>query len=105
MSRQRVGKVAPISATSPWAPVDIGQTNSILTDPDGRWVAKRQSDINATLEKRHRYASRFAGASAGKHEETSSTQKSPRQFSGESERIGQGNLGEKTRFGKHVFYV
>jgi hypothetical protein len=31
-------------------PVDIGQTNSILTDPDGRWIAKRQSAINTALE-------------------------------------------------------
>ncbi len=105
MSRQRVGKVAAISATSPSAPVDIGQTHSILTDPDGRWVAKRQSDINAALENRHTYASRFAGASAGEHEEPSSTQKSPGQFSGESERIGQGNSGDKSPFGKHVVYV
>lgn len=99
MSRQRVEKVAPISAASPSAPVDIGQTHSILTDPDGRWVAKRQSDINAALEKRH------GGDSAGEHEELSSTQQSRRQFSGESERIGQGNSGDKTPFGRHVVYV
>jgi hypothetical protein len=105
MSRQRVGKIAPISATSPSAPIDIGQTNSILTDPDGRWVAKRQSDINAALEKRHTYTSRFAGSSAGECEETSSTQKPPGHLSGESERIGHGNWGDKAPFGKHVVYV
>ncbi|TIX02332.1 MAG: hypothetical protein E5V59_01610 [Mesorhizobium sp.] len=105
MSRRGVGKIAPISATSPSAPVDIGQTNSILTDPDGRWLAKRQSDINAALGKRCTHASSFGDASVGEHEEHSSTQKPPGRFSGESKRIGQGNWGDKAHFGKHVGYV
>lgn len=115
MSRRRVGKIAPISATSPSSPVDIGQTNSILTDPDGRWVAKRQSDINAALEHRQRDpgpagpdddAFSRNGAIAMEPENPTSAQKNPpRKFSGESTRIGKGNWDEKTPFGKHVGYL
>ncbi|MBZ9792184.1 hypothetical protein K9B32_19005 [Rhizobium sp. 3T7] len=54
MSRRQVQKVMPISATASSPPVEIGQTNSILSDPDGRWVAKRQGAINEAFEKRMR---------------------------------------------------
>lgn len=51
MSRPPVQKIMPVSATVSSPPVEIGQTNSILSDPDGRWVAKRQGEINEAFEK------------------------------------------------------
>lgn len=115
MSRQSVGKVTPISVTSPSSPVDIGQTNSILTDPDGRWIAKRQSDINVALERRPIGGSRSVfdddtvgldGMGSRGAEALPLAQDSPpKKFSGESERIGKGNWGDKTPFGKRVGYL
>ncbi|MDR9781146.1 hypothetical protein [Rhizobium redzepovicii] len=52
MSRRKVQEVMPISATASSRQVDIGQTNSIFSDPDGRWVAKRQEAISEAFEKR-----------------------------------------------------
>lgn len=114
MTGRRVEKVTAVSATSSSAPVDIWQTNSIFTDPDGRWVAKRQSAINVALEQRHIDPARASSLEDrfsldGAHEkngEASPTQDHPPQkFSGESDRIGQGNLSESAPFGKYVGYV
>jgi len=103
MSRRRVGKVAPISATSPSAPVDIGQTNSILTDPLGRWVAKRQSDINSALETLFTRAL-ISGGTGAAGQETPERNLSG-QFSGESERIGQGKGEHETPVRERVVYL
>lgn len=54
MSNRKVQKIMPISATASSRQVEIGQTYSILSDPDGRWVAKRQEAINEGFEKRMR---------------------------------------------------
>jgi hypothetical protein len=115
MSNRRIGRVSPTSPTSPSAPVDVGQTHSILTDPDARWVAKRQSDINAALEKRAMNRSVPGIDDDGFSQESGSADKaegpvskpenSHARLSGESERIGKGNLGAKTPFGKHVGYL
>lgn len=57
MGRRKVQKIMPVSATSSSRQVAINHTNSILSDPDGRWVAKRQGTINEAFEKRTRLAS------------------------------------------------
>ncbi len=103
MSRRKIGKVEPISATSPSAPVDVGQTNSIFTDPEGRWVAKRQSEINAGLEEQFTRSLLSGGADAGEQEEAPQT--SPGKLSGESDRIGHGNDEDEPPDGEHVAYV
>ncbi len=92
MTRRRVNRIQPISATAPPSPVSACQTNSILTDPDGRWVAARQSAITAGLERR------LQQAKAERQSEMA-----PR-FSGENDRIGKQADDEK-RFGDRVFYI
>ncbi len=57
MSRRKIQEVMPISAVASSPPVTIGQTNSIFSDPDSRWVAKRQGEINEAFEKRMRLRS------------------------------------------------
>ncbi|WP_337269931.1 hypothetical protein [Oryzifoliimicrobium ureilyticus] len=52
MTRGKVHEISPVSATASARRVDVGQTNSILSDPDGRWIAKRQGAINEAFEKR-----------------------------------------------------
>ena len=52
MNVGQVKKVMAISATASSRRVAIGQTNSIFSDPQGRWIAKRQGAINEAFEKR-----------------------------------------------------
>lgn len=115
MSRRRVGRVSPVSAISPSAPVETGQTNSILSDPNGRWVAKRQSDISDGLEQQRIEKGRrefddvglgLSRAWAEQLEEPANREDDRHlKFSGESKRIGTGTWGNKTPFGKNVGYL
>lgn len=113
MSRRKIGKIMPVSATSPANPVAIGQTNSILTDPDGRWVAKRQSDINAAQEQYHPGRGHSSegdlssdnGTTPKTGEGATGHENSVQKLSGESDRIGDGNWDEDIPFGKHVGYL
>lgn len=93
MSRRRIAEIAPISATAPSAPVDIGRTTSITSDPDGRWVATRQSAITAGLELRHMDTG------------SERADEAPKRFSGESERIGRWFGDENTPFGERFGYL
>lgn len=93
MSRRRITKIAPISATTPSSPVDIGRTTSITSDPDGRLVATRQSAITAGLERRHVDTANESADAA------------PKRFSGESERIGRWVWNKNTPFGKRFGYL
>jgi hypothetical protein len=92
MGRRRVDKIEPVSATAPTNPVSICQTNSILTDPDGRWVAARQSAITAGLERRIK---RTDDGPRG----------IPSCFSGENERIGEPLWDENTPVGRRFIYI
>lgn len=92
MSRRKISRIAPVSAAASSSPVSIYQTNSILTDPEGRWVAARQSAITAGLEQRVR---RQANQSKGE----------TLRFSGENERIGTWASDEKDRFGTRIGYI
>jgi hypothetical protein len=106
MSRRLVQKVMPISATASSPPVEIGQTNSILSDPDGRWVAKRQGAINEAFEKRMRLESDHGNdLMTPPHDSAQDLENSrepDRKLSGESDRIGRHEWDENTPFGTHV---
>lgn len=52
MSKRKVQKVMPISAAASSRQLEINQTSSILSDPNGRWISKRQGAINEAFEKR-----------------------------------------------------
>ena len=93
MRRRRIEEIAPILATAASYQVDVGRTTSIISDPDGRWVATRQSAITAGLERRRLASSkREEGAAPGR-------------FSGESERIGTWAWSEHTPFGERFGYL
>lgn len=107
---RRVAKIAAISPVAAAAAVDVDHTFSIDSDPDNRWVAKRQSDMTAALDKRRALksgdlfspditAERTASVSAAGKEST------PLKLSGESQRIGEGNWDEAVPFGKHFGYL
>jgi hypothetical protein len=87
MSRRKIDKVAPVSPMGPTTKVDVGQTISIVSDPDGRWVAARQSVITPGLQRR-----------SVTH--TIQQDREPVGFSGESKRIGKWAWDEKTPIGK-----
>ncbi|KQY26597.1 MULTISPECIES: hypothetical protein [Rhizobium/Agrobacterium group] len=106
MSRRPVQKVMPISAVASSPPVEIGQTNSILSDPDGRWVAKRQGEINEAFEKRMRLAGEHGTDSVTPSHDGAQnvelSEKPAAKLSGESDRIGRHEWDANTPFGKHV---
>jgi hypothetical protein len=93
MSRRRIAEIAPISATASSSAVDIGRTTSITSDPDGRWVAARQSAITVAMERRHVAA------------ENDQVGEAPKRFSGESERIGRCFATKETPFGERFGYL
>ncbi|CAN7603901.1 hypothetical protein [Neorhizobium sp. LjRoot104] len=107
MTRRRIQEVMPISAVAPSRQVEINQTSSIFSDPDGRWVAVRQGAINEAFERRMRLESEKSG------EAKAHSQDEPRdsgisevgKLSGESERIGQINWDENTPPGEHVGFL
>jgi hypothetical protein len=96
MSKRKISRIAPVAATAPSSPVSIYQTNSILTDPDGRWVAARQSAITAGLEQRGK---------AKAVERTVERTGEKLRFSGENERIGTWVSDEKDTFGTRSGYL
>jgi hypothetical protein len=106
MSRRQVQKLMPISAIASSPPVEIGQTNAILSDPDGRWVAKRQGAINEAFEKRMRLESDQAGeprtASHDCSQDVGLSDAAAGKLSGESDRIGRNQWDENIPFGEHV---
>ncbi|NKJ39325.1 hypothetical protein [Rhizobium sp. SG570] len=109
MSKRKVQKVMPISATASSRQVEISQTNSILSDPDGRWVAKRQGAINEAFEKRMRLESNEAGGLEVQSRDSSKdieiSDEPVGKLSGESDRIGRNEWDENTPFGKHVGFL
>lgn len=106
MSRRQVQKVMPISAAASLPPVAIGQTNSIFSDPNSRWVAKRQAEINEAFEKRMRGQSdqdTYLATSADEGAQNVELLEKPTaKLSRESDRIGRFEWAENTAFGKQV---
>lgn len=109
MSRGPVQKVMAISAIASSPPVEIGQTNSILSDPDGRWVAKRQGEINEAFERRMRLESDHGTDLVTPWQDGAQNVELPEKpagkLSGESDRIGRTEWDENTLFGKHVVFI
>ncbi len=109
MSRRKVQKVMPISATASSRQVEIGQTNSILSDPDRRWVARRQGAINEAfkkcmrLESDHGVGSKISSDDSSQDVEISEAPVG--KLSGESDRIGRSEWDENTPFGRHVGFL
>jgi hypothetical protein len=113
-----VDKISRISATSASAATRV-ETSISLAEPDIAWVAERQSAINAAVSEHvnMRHPSepnpsdedgRSDDASA-RHLDLCSSQKQDdedgERLSGESERIGTGNLDDDSPFGDHVGFV
>jgi hypothetical protein len=109
MSRRKVQKVMPISAIAPSRQVETNQTSSILSDPDGRWVARRQEAISDAFEKSMCIKGAHGGgakvSSQGGSHDLDSSEKSVGKLSGESDRIGHTEWDENTLFGKHVVFI
>ncbi|MBW9116787.1 hypothetical protein JNB88_24445 [Rhizobium cauense] len=109
MSRRKVQKVMPISAIAPSRQVEINQTSSILSDPDGRWAARRQEAISDAFEKSMRLKGAHGrGAKVSSHDgprDLDRSKKSTGKRSGESDRIGRTEWDENAPFGKHVGFI
>ncbi|WP_235777111.1 hypothetical protein [Rhizobium mesoamericanum] len=91
-----------------------------LSEPDAAWVAERQSVITANLARKARQDSelgrdtedREKDGQANRHLDLHPSDGNPHddelaeeRLSGESERIGSGNLDEEVPFGEHEGYV
>ncbi len=114
-----VEKIAKVSSSAPSAATRIDHSVSIA-EPDIAWVAKRQSAINAELSP-PRANPFFArdGIEADDHHaaahdlhryrqasQEAADEQSKALLSGESERIGDGNLeDENVPFGSHAGFV
>ncbi|EJJ31705.1 hypothetical protein [Rhizobium sp. CF142] len=119
-----VEKVAATSPTSSSSATQINHSASITSEPDRAWVAGREAQITAGLEMMNEERAALRGEShdddkvnedeqaserhldhhSGKahpHEEIAED----RRLSGESIRIGKGNLEEEIPFGEHVGFV
>ncbi|WP_426122779.1 hypothetical protein [Pararhizobium sp. PWRC1-1] len=115
-----VDKITRVSSSAPSVPTRV-ETSLSLAEPESAWVAHRQSAINAANEqrKRHKDAAhdrespeRSDGDCVPDPEDERdgsirppSEEEDAQGLSGESERIGSGNLDEEVPFGQHVGYV
>jgi len=110
-----VARLAPISSTAASHQTRIDSSFS-LAEPDVAWVAERQSTIDRGFEKKRDQSEPNDREPAGdveedRHQSASEIisaeehDRAPTLLSGESARIGQGNLGEDVPFGKHEGYV
>lgn len=106
MIRWEVQKVTPISATAYSRPVMTSQTNSILSDPDSRWVARRQGAINDAFAKRV-YAEidesgELKSVALNALPNPVDSENSLKKLSGENDRIGRSVWDDDTPFGDYV---
>lgn len=116
-----VEKIAAISPTVPPSTTQIDRSTSIDSEPDRAWVAERQAQITAGIEmmneehaaelrdedlddrirEEKRHHPDHHPEQAHPSEEGAEDEK----LSGESDRIGTGNLDEDIPFGEHVGFV
>jgi hypothetical protein len=111
-----VDKIEKVSGTSASAPTRV-DTSVSLSEPEAAWVAERQSIISSELAQRAReetdglsrdddVAERASGdRHLAHHSHAKKEDGSEELLSGESERIGTGNLDEDVPFGDHVGFV
>lgn len=125
--RKKVIMVEKIAATSPTSSSSATQINhsmSIASEPDRAWVAERQAQITADLEMMNEERAVLRDedhndASVDEDEQASERHldhhpgqahhpegiAEDERLSGESIRIGTGNLEEEVPFGEHVGFV
>lgn len=124
-----VDAITPVSASSATYPTKVDDSVSITVERDNRWVAERQSKIDADqvyLKQAHRMANGdqvqtdvyedivplFEGHARKRREqgpfvETQAPDDADAQhlLSGESERVGTINFDSETPFGKRIAVV
>jgi hypothetical protein len=119
-----VEKIAATSPTSSSAATQTNHSTSITSEPDRAWVAERQAQITASLEMMNEERAALRGESHDDDKVDEDEQASERRLdhhsgkahppeeiaeaerlSGESARIGKGNLEEEVPFGEHVGFV
>jgi hypothetical protein len=115
-----VDKITRVCSSAPSTPTRV-ETSLSLAEPESAWVAHRQSAINAANQQRkrdedaaHKRASSAKSDGDGVPDPqvdsdgsilAPTEEEDAQRLSGESERIGSGNLDEKVPFGQHVGYV
>lgn len=115
-----VDKITRVSSSAPSTPTRV-ETSLSLAEPDLAWIAHRQSAITAAHQRRkldkdvaHERATVAEcdrdGVSDPEVENEASNpvpteEENAQRLSGESERIGSGNLADEVPFGQHVGYV
>ncbi len=117
-----VEKIAPTSPTAPSSATQVNHSTSITSEPDNAWVAERQTEI-ASHGRRHREeqaasdseeriddegdpaADRHLDHHQASRPHPNDADPDEERLSGESERIGTGNLDENVPFGEHLGYL
>lgn len=115
-----VDKITKVSSTARSTPTRV-ETSLSLAEPDLAWIAHRQSAINAANQERLRNKAathkRATSVECDRDDvpepevdsegslPATTEEESAQRLSGESERIGSGNLAEQVPFGQHVGYV
>ncbi|MFC5758434.1 hypothetical protein [Rhizobium sp. GCM10022189] len=116
-----VEKIAPTSPATASSATHINHSTSIGSEPDNAWVAGRQAEITAGREGKGGHHANAGDEertdgnedpAADRHLDHHSTQSHPdetsrdeERLSGESDRIGTGNLDEDVPFGEHTGYL
>lgn len=116
-----VEKIAPTSPTAASSATHVNHSTSIGSEPDNAWVAERQARITAGSGKKgdHHPADGDQDRIDGdddpaadrhldhhsSHPRTKEPDTDEEHLSGESERIGTGNLDDDVPFGDHVGYL
>lgn len=116
-----VEKIAPTSPTVASSATHVNHSTSIGSEPDNAWVAERQAKITAGSGKKddHHTADGEEDRIDGDddpaaerhldhhstHPRAEATDPGEERLSGESERIGTGNLDDDVPFGDHVGYL
>ncbi len=111
-----VDKIEKVSGTFASAPTRV-DTSVSLSEPEAAWVAERQSIISSELTQRAWQEAAHSSPDNDVQERASGDRHLPHHspaqkedgseelLSGESERIGTGNLDEDVSFGDHVGFV
>jgi hypothetical protein len=115
-----VDKISKLVSTAPSTATRV-DTSVSLSEPDAAWVAERQSVITANrLARKTGKGAQIDGEAEGLEEDRQANRHldlhhsnansvddglAAERLSGESERIGSGNLDEEVPFGEHEGYV
>ncbi|WP_313614168.1 hypothetical protein [Agrobacterium sp.] len=106
-----IEKVEATRRTARSSATRAGESMSITSEPENTWIAKRQSTINEDLRQRSLLTDVGEDNPHGKeHPDQPESDKDTdpadeNRLSGESPRIGTGNLDEEVPHGEHVGYL